>query len=125
VVKGSDLADPLQREGRLGERQDRDPKQRQRVVVSRAPVQVDLIAPGAPVDEDPLATTADGDADGLHQRTAVGSPITGRVVDVTTPQAGWAVVPVRRSERVIGDVESAMTAAERLGSSSIAAASLI
>jgi hypothetical protein len=29
------------------------------------------------------------------------------------------------SERVIGDVESAMTAAERLGSSSIAAASMV
>jgi hypothetical protein len=32
---------------------------------------------------------------------------------------------MRRSERVIGDVESAMTAAERLGSSSIATVSLI
>jgi hypothetical protein len=35
------------------------------------------------------------------------------------------MVPVRRSEGVIWDVESAMAAAERLGSSSIAAASMI
>jgi hypothetical protein len=35
------------------------------------------------------------------------------------------MVPVHRSECVIGDVESAMAAAERLGSSSIAAASMI
>jgi hypothetical protein len=35
------------------------------------------------------------------------------------------MVTVRRSERVIGDVESAMTAAERLGSSSITAATMV
>jgi hypothetical protein len=35
------------------------------------------------------------------------------------------VVPVRGTERVVGNVESAVAAAERLGSSSIAATSMV
>jgi hypothetical protein len=41
------------------------------------------------------------------------------------PQAVGAVVPVGRSERVIRHVEPAVTAAERVGSSSLTATSVV
>jgi hypothetical protein len=110
----------------LGERQHRQPKQDQWVVVARGSIEMDLIAAGAPMDEHPLSAPSNGDADRLHQRAAVGRSVAGRVVVyVTTPEAGGAMVPMRCSGCVLGHVEAAMPAAERTGSSSIAATSMI
>jgi hypothetical protein len=86
---------------------------------------VDLVATDAAMDEHPLAALANGDPDRLHEGTAVGCAVTRGVVDVTTPQAVRTVVPVRGAERVVGNVEPAVAAAERLGSSSIAATSMV
>jgi hypothetical protein len=119
------LADPLERERRLREREHRETEQRERVVIPGAPVEIDLFATGASVHENPLASPANGDADRLHEGTALRRAVPRRDVDVTAPQTVRAMVPVGGTVRVVGHVELAVAAAERLGSSSISAASLI
>ena len=79
-----------------------------------AAVQRQRIAPGAAVDEDPLAVAADADGDRLHARAAVGRPIAGVVgVEVAAPQAVRAVVPMGRAGRGERHVQAAVAASER------------
>ena len=112
----SDLRDQLDREGRLPERSDRQPQQEQRLVIGSRSIEVHLVAAEAPVDQHPLAVTANGDGDRLHRRPAVGVPISGGVVvEVLAPQAAGAVVSVRGPGCSEWDVETAVTAAERAG----------
>jgi hypothetical protein len=75
-----------------------------------------FVAAPASMDEDPFAIAANGDRDRLHERAALRRPITRVVVvEVTAPQAARAVVPVRRSRRVCGDVQPATATSERAG----------
>lgn len=111
----SQLGDQLEREGRLGQRLDRQPHEKQRAVVGRGAVEVDHIAIRAAMNEDPLAVAANTDGDRLHGRAAFGAAVARPVVvEVSAPQAGRAVVAVRRSGRVEWYVEAAMAAAERV-----------
>jgi len=111
----SDLRDQLDGEGRPAERHDRQSQQQQRLVVSGRSIQVELIAPEAPVDQDPFAITSHGDRDRFHRRSAVGVAIAGRVVEVLAPQAARAVVAMCGPWCIEGDVETAVSAAERTG----------
>jgi hypothetical protein len=67
------------------------------------------------VDQQPLAVGADADGQRLHQGAAVGRPVAGEVVDVTTPQAVRAVVAMRGADCLDRDVELAPAAPERAG----------
>ncbi len=97
----SQPSDPLHREGRTRERQHREAEQDERVVVAGGAVEVNLVASRAPMDDDPLAVAAHGDADGLHQRAALSIAVTGGVVvEMAAPETGRAVVPVGGAGRV-------------------------
>jgi hypothetical protein len=90
----SELPDPLEWERRLGKRPDRQPQEQQRIIVTRGPVQVELVASDAAVDQDPFAVSANGDGDRLHEGTAArGSIASHLVVQVPAPQAVRTVVP--------------------------------
>src|SRR6516164_6293023 len=82
------------------------------VVVAGAAVQVELVAAGTSVHDDPLAVTAHGNGERFHRRAALRGAIAGLVVDVTAPQAAGTVVSVRRAHSVGRDIETAVTAAE-------------
>jgi hypothetical protein len=64
------------------------------------------------VHDRPLAVSPAADADGLHGRIAARGPVARHVVDVPAPQAVRAVVAVRGTRRLHGDVESAVAASE-------------
>ena len=89
-----------------------DTYQDERVVVTGAAIRVQRVAAGAPVDEDPFAVAAYGDRDRLHRRAALRGAIAGTVVDVATPQAVGAMVPMGSAGCGIGNVESAVPAPE-------------
>jgi hypothetical protein len=110
----SQLPDPLEWEGRLGERPDRQPQEHQRIVVTGDSVQVEPVASGATVDQDPFAVAANGDGDRFHECPAVSGPISQPdVVQVAAPEAVRAVVPVGCSRGDVGDVGPAVPASER------------
>ena len=108
----SDEGQPVEREGWLSQRLDRQPEEQQRVVVTCRPVAVQDSAALAAVDEHPFAVTAHGNRDGLHGRLAVGRPVARIVVDVPAPEAVRAMVPVGRAGRRRGNVQPAMHATE-------------
>jgi hypothetical protein len=110
---GSQLSDPLDGERRLSQRSHGYAQEHQRVVVAGGAIQVQLVATPAPVHDDPLTVSTDGDRDRFHERAALGCPIAGRVVQMPAPQAVRAVVPVGGPWGVIRDVQTAMTTAER------------
>jgi hypothetical protein len=56
----------LERERCTGEWLDGQTQEEQWVVVASGPVQVELMASEATMDQYPLAVAADGDGDGLH-----------------------------------------------------------
>jgi hypothetical protein len=125
-VRASQSAQPFHRERRLRQRQNGKSEEHQGVVVAGCPVQVNLVATGAPVHDDPLAAAAHGDADRLHERAAVGLPVAGSVVvEMTAPQTVRTVVPMGGAGRVEGHVEPAMAATERARLSSSLIATLI
>jgi hypothetical protein len=96
------------------ERLHGEPKQEQRTIVARAPVQVELVATTAAVHQDPLAVATDGDGDRFHERAAVGVSVPRMVViEVTTPQAVGAMVAVSRADSVGRNVHAAMATSER------------
>jgi hypothetical protein len=107
----------------LCERHHRHAQEREWVVVAGCPVEMELVAPAAPVDEHPLTRPADRDRDRFHQRAALRGSVARRLVDVTAPQAVRTVVAVRGSDALGGYVEAAMAASERTtGPSPIVAA---
>ena len=109
----SQCGEPIEWERGLRDRAHGDSYQHERVVVTGGAIRMQRIAAGAPVDEDPFAVTTDGDRDRFHRRTALRGAIAGTVVDVATPQAVGAMVPMSSAGRVVGDVESAVPAPER------------
>ena len=109
----SQLGQAVEGERRLGDGADREADEQQRVVVARGAVEVELVAAGAPVDEQPFAVAPDRDAQRLHQGTAVGGAVAGRVVDVTAPQAERAVVAMPGALGLEQDAGAAMAAGER------------
>jgi hypothetical protein len=110
----SQLADALDREGRLGERPDRQLQQDERVVVARAAIQVELVTTATPMNEDPLSVPANGDGDRFHERAALRVAIARTVVvQVAAPQAVRAVIAVSGADGAGRNVQAAMAATER------------
>ena len=106
-------AQAVEREGRLRDGADREADEQQRVVVAGGAVQVELVAAGAPMHEQPLTVSAHRDAQRLHQGSAVGGAVARSVVDVTTPQTQRAVVAMSGALRFEQDGGAAMAAGER------------
>lgn len=115
----SEPGKPVKRERRPGQGRHRDPHESERVVVTRDAVGVEYSAARAVVDEGPLALVADVDGYRGHRRPAVRRPVTWSVVQVPAPQAGRAVVTVRRTRCVSGDIEAAVDAAEGTDASAV------
>src|SRR5215218_3455148 len=105
---------PLQREGWLRERSDRQAHERQRVVVAGDAIEVHGVASAAAMDERPFAVVANADRDRRHRGGAVRAAVAGHVVvEVLAPQAVGAVVAVLGARRIQRYVEPAVTASER------------
>jgi hypothetical protein len=89
-------------------------QQDERIVVTRAPIQVELVTPPTPMDEDPLPIPTNGDGDRFHERAAIRVAIARTiVVKVATPQAVRAVIAVSGADGVGRNVQAAMAATER------------
>lgn len=115
-IAASQQGDSLQGEWGLRQGQNGQPEEEQRAVIRGGAVEVDLVAAGAAVDEDPLAVAADRDGDGLHGGPALGLAVAWAIViEVTAPEAVGAVVAVARPGGINRDVEAAMATAERVG----------
>jgi hypothetical protein len=120
------MAYSLEWERCLHQRLDRQPQKHERIVVPGGPIEVKLIATGAPVDQDPLPVPAHGDGDRLHRRTALGRPVSRAVViEVPAPQAVRTVIAVRGAEGVCRDIQPTVPASERIGAAAVSAATLI
>jgi len=77
---------------------------------------VELGTAAAPVDDDPLPVSSNGDGDRFHERAAVRGSIAGTVVQVAAPQAVRAMVAVSGAKGVGRDVQPAVATAERASS---------
>ena len=125
-VEESHVGDPFDRERSLCQRPDREPQQRQRVVVARRAIQPELPTPSASMDQHPLAVSPDADRDGLHERAAIGVSVAGAVVvEMAAPQTIWAVIPVCGAEGLDGDIKAAVSAAERIRAAAAFAVALV
>lgn len=103
-----------ERDERHGQRQRRQPHQKQDIVITGGFVQPEPAAVGAPVDENPTALAADRDRDRFHTAAAVGLAITRHVaVEMARPQTARAMVAMGGSGGVEGDLYAAMLTAER------------
>jgi hypothetical protein len=107
------LRDALEWERWLCQRSCGHSEKQQGVVVTGGAVEVQLLAAGATVNQDPFTVTTDTDGDRLHRGAALGRPIPGVPVEMAAPQAVGTVVAVRRPWRVEWYVETAAPAAER------------
>jgi hypothetical protein len=109
------MRDPFQRKWSLHERSDGEPQQNQRIVVAGAAVQMENLAAGASVNENPLSVSTHRDGDRLHERAAIRRPVPGAVVvQMTAPQAVRTVVPMSGTEGVDRHIQPAVPASERI-----------
>src|SRR5262245_56265126 len=104
----------LVRHRRHRQRQRGQPHQFERVVVAGGLVEAEPPAVQTAMNEDPAPFAANGDRDRLHAAGALGVPVTGSVaVEVSRPQALWAVIAIGGSGCVERDGYAAMTTPER------------
>jgi hypothetical protein len=110
-----DPPDPFQGERRLGKWSNGQAQQHEGAVVAGRTIEMELTASPAPMHDNPFATAAHGDGDGLHERSTFRSAIAGLVIEMLAPQTVRAVVAVSGPGGFDRNVGTAMTALERVG----------
>ena len=81
-------------------------------VVAGDAVGLEAPAGTAAMDDGPFAIVFDPDGDGLHEPAAGRGPVAGGFVDVTGPQAVWAMVAMAGAERGCVNGAAAVAAGE-------------